>query len=70
MAVTDLTGTTWTLNDTITFSASLGLSNVISFNFTSNNTSFYGFYFDFNSDSDNSLGYRTNQEYFKYFFTF
>lgn len=63
MAVTDLTGTTWILNDAITFSASLGLSNVISFNFTSNNTSFYGFYFDFNSDGDNSLGYRTNQAY-------
>lgn len=63
MAVTDLTGTTWVLNDTITFSSSLGLSNITSFNFTSNNASFYGFYFDFNSDGDNSLGYRTNQEY-------
>lgn len=63
MPVTDLTGTTWTLNDTITFSYSLGLPNISSFNFTSNNTSFYGFYFDVEGESDNSLGYRTNQEY-------
>ena len=63
MAVTDLTGTTWILNDTITFSSSLGLPNINSFNFTSNNTSFYGFYFDVDSDGDNSLGYRTNKEY-------
>lgn len=60
MAVTDLTGTTWVLNDTIIYA---NINPIISFNFTSNNTSFYGFYFDVNSDGDNSLGYRTNQQY-------
>ena len=63
MPVTDLTGTTWVLNDTITFSYSPGLPNISSFNFTSNNTSFYGFYFDVDGEAENSLGYRTNQEY-------
>ena len=54
---------TWVVNNTITFNSSIGLPNISSFNFTSNNTLFYGFYFDFNSDGDNSLGYRTNQAY-------
>ena len=54
---------TWVLNEAITFSYSLGLPNIVSFNFTSNGTSFYGFYFDVDSDGDNSLGYRTNQAY-------
>ena len=60
---TDPLAGTWVLNEAITFSYSLGLPNIVSFNFTSNDTSFYGFYFDVNGDGDNSLGYRTNQEY-------
>lgn len=60
MPVTDLTGTTWVLNDTIIYA---NVNPIISFNFTSNNTPFYGFRFDINSDGDNSLGYRTNQQH-------
>lgn len=59
-AATDELAGTWVLNDTILFT---NITPITSFNFTSNNTSFYGFYFDVNSDGDNSLGYRTNQQY-------
>lgn len=58
--VEDALAGTWVLNDTIIYT---NVNAIISFNFTSNNTSFYGFYFDVNSDGDNSLGYRTNQQY-------